>query len=135
MESSGECRGCQRNIKFAVKQARLCRTCYNKTYLTSQKRREYYKNKKKRRETTSSVEPAIDVHQHRHGKSIKKEDFQGNRSPPRTLPDNQGQVPHLSLAFWPPFLGPSSSFFLSAGRKAVLLSLFSLHSSDRLCFL
>ncbi|ELR13627.1 uncharacterized protein ACA1_038120 [Acanthamoeba castellanii str. Neff] len=100
MESSGECRGCQRNIKFAVKQARLCRTCYNKTYLTSQKRREYYKNKKKRRETTSSVEPAIDVHQHRHGKSIKKEDFQENRSPPRTLPDNLGQDPvaaHLYL--------------------------------------
>lgn len=101
MESSGECRGCQRNIKFAVKQARLCRTCYNKTYLTSQKRREYYKNKKKRRETSSSVEPAIDVHQHRHhSKSIKKEDSQGNRSPPRTLPDNSGQDPvaaHLYL--------------------------------------
>ncbi len=97
MESSGECRGCQRNIKFAVKQARLCRTCYNKTYLTSQKRREYYKNKKKRRETSSSVEPAIDVHQHRHhSKSIKKEDSQGNRSPPRTLPYNSGQVPTIS---------------------------------------
>jgi len=54
MESSGQCRGCLRNIKFAVKQARLCRTCYNKTYLTSQKRRQYYKNKKERREILNS---------------------------------------------------------------------------------
>jgi len=130
MESSGECRGCQRNIKFAVKQARLCRTCYNKTYLTSQKRREYYKNKKKRRETSSSVEPAIDVHRH-HGKSIKKDDSQGNdRSPPRTLPDNSGQVP-TSLSPFPFGLVPSSSFFLSAGRKAFAFTLFT-SSSDRL---
>jgi hypothetical protein len=101
MESSGECRGCQRNIKFAVKQARLCRTCYNKTYLTSQKRREYYKNKKKRREqhSTMPVEPAINVHHHRHHaikSTIKKESTtetdgswkSPSSSPLRSLPDN-----------------------------------------------